>query len=69
MKLDIRYPIGLMFAIFGAIIAVFGLVSDTRIYDRSLGININLIWGLVMLLFGIFMLALARRASGTTKDS
>jgi len=29
---------------------------------RSLGINVNLWWGLVMLLFGIIMLVLSRRA-------
>ncbi len=62
MSLDIRIPIGLMFGIIGAILAGFGLVSDPTIYDRSLGINVNLIWGCVMLVFGAFMLAMAFRA-------
>ena len=48
MNLDIRIPIGLMFGIIGAILAVFGLVSDPKIYDRSLGINVNLSWGCVL---------------------
>jgi hypothetical protein len=56
MGLDIRLPIGLLFALVGALLAVFGLVtSDSNIYGRSLGININLIWGLVMLAFGVLM--------------
>jgi hypothetical protein len=33
---------------------------DPAMYDRSLGININLWWGLVMLIFGALMLALGR---------
>lgn len=61
MNLDLRVPIGLMFGIFGAILTVFGLVSDPAIYDRSLGVNVNLWWGLAQLVFGLAMLWLARR--------
>jgi multisubunit Na+/H+ antiporter MnhG subunit len=66
MNLDIRLPIGLMFALVGAIIGVFGLLSDPAIYQRSLGININLWWGAVMFLFGVVMLFMARRAGRKT---
>ena len=61
MKLDLRLPIGLMFSIIGALLVVFGLTSDRGIYERSLGINVNLWWGLVLLLFGVVMLWLVRR--------
>jgi hypothetical protein len=61
--LDIRYPIGGMFVILGAILAIFGLVSDPELYRiHSLGVNVNLIWGCVMLVFGGFMLGMAVRA-------
>jgi hypothetical protein len=60
--IDIRIPIGLLFGIIGALMLVFGLFSDPAIYQRSLGINVNLWWGLVLLLFGLVMLFLARRA-------
>jgi hypothetical protein len=55
MGLDIRWPIGLMFTFIGALLAANGAVvkSDHAI---SLGININLIWGLVLLVFGVLML-------------
>lgn len=62
MTLDLRLPIGLMFSIFGLMLVVYGLVSDTAIYARSLGINVNLWWGLVLLAFGLAMLGLALRA-------
>ncbi|MDH5316540.1 MAG: hypothetical protein OEW44_08660 [Gemmatimonadota bacterium] len=59
MNLDLRLPIGLMFSIVGVLLTVFGLISDDAIYARSLGINVNLWWGLVLLGFGLVMLALA----------
>ena len=59
-QLDLRIPIGGMFTIFGVILIVYGLVSDPAIYERSLGINVNLWWGIVLFLFGATMLWLAR---------
>ena len=67
MNIDIRLPMGLMFALLGAIIAVFGLFSDPSLYERSLGFNVNLWWGLTLLGFGAVMLLLARRAQGRSK--
>jgi hypothetical protein len=64
MKLDLRYPIGLLFSLFGLIIAVYGLVSDKTIYQKSLGMDVNLWWGLVCLAFGLAMLSFAVKASG-----
>ena len=61
MKLDVRFPIGGMFTIFGVILAVYGLASDPAIYARSLGINVNLWWGIVLLVFGLLMLGFAIR--------
>ena len=45
MKLDIRMPMGLMFAIVGLILVVYGAMtgSDAEMYKRSLGTNINLL--------------------------
>jgi len=63
MKLDLRLPIGLMFAIFGAMLTLYGLVSSDAIYATSLGINVNLWWGLVLLAFGVVMLVLGRRGT------
>ena len=63
MNLDLRLPIGLMFSIFGVMLTAFGLLSGEAIYARSLGINVNLWWGLVLLAFGLVMLGFALRAS------
>ena len=63
MTLDLRLPMGLMFTIFGALLTGFGVISNNEIYGRSLGINVNLWWGLVLLTFGLLMLGLALRAA------
>jgi hypothetical protein len=68
-KLDVRLPIGIMFTLFGAIIAIYGMVSDPAIYQRSLGININFWWGLVMAVFGASFLITAWRASRAQKKT
>jgi len=67
MGLDIRLPIGLMFTLFGLLLIVYGLISDQSIYRRSLGINVNLGWGVVLLIFGVVMLVLVRRTAATAK--
>lgn len=60
MNFDLRLPIGIMFSTFGLILTIFGAISDKKIYEEhSLGININLIWGIVLLVFGATMLFLA----------
>jgi len=61
MNFDLRYPIGIMFSLFGIILTIFGLATGgNEMYTtHSLGININLIWGLVLLAFGGLMLFLA----------
>ena len=67
MGLDIRWPIGLMFSLIGALLTGYGAWtnSDAAMYKRSLDKNINLYWGLVLLVFGLVMLLLAWR--GKTK--
>jgi hypothetical protein len=63
MGLDIKLPIGLMFAIIGLLLTIYGLVtaSDSAMYARSLHVNINLWIGLCMLVFGVIMLFFAKR--------
>lgn len=52
MNFDLRLPLGLLFLIFGVILAGYGIVSSPEIYQRSLGINVNFWWGLFLILFG-----------------
>ena len=62
MGLDIRVPLGLIFLIIGGIMAVFGLVTrGSDLYARSLGVNLNLTWGLLMFLFGLVMFVVGKR--------
>lgn len=56
MGIDIRIPIGLMFGIVGILLAAYGLFGDQSIYQRSLDINVNLVWGSVLVVFSAFLL-------------
>jgi hypothetical protein len=64
MGLDIRYPIGLMFGTIGLAMVVYGLLTGSDpMYQRSLGININVWWGAVLFVFGAVMLYFARKGA------
>ena len=62
MRLDIRNPVGGLFSLLGILHAGQGLAGGTAAARRSLGIDIDPWWGLVLLVFGAAMLLLARRA-------
>jgi hypothetical protein len=62
MGLDVRIPLGLMFLLTGGLMAVYGLFTrGSAIYEKSLGIDVNLIWGGLMLVFGLVLYLLGRR--------
>jgi len=58
MGLDIKFPIGLMFTIFGIMLTIYGIatIGNTEMYAKSLNININLWSGVLMTIFGLAML-------------
>jgi hypothetical protein len=68
MNVDLRFPLGLLFFVFGVMLTLFGLFTDRATYERSLFINVNLWWGLVLLVFGGLMFFAAWRKSQTKKD-
>lgn len=62
MGLDIRIPLGLIFLIIGGIMALYGAITrGSPVYEKSLGIDINLTWGALMFLFGLVMFLVGRR--------
>ena len=61
--MDIRAPIGGLFTLLGVMLAGYGLVAGSRTSsDVAPVTNVNLWWGVVMLVFGLLMLALSRRS-------
>jgi hypothetical protein len=63
MSLDLRLPIGLLFLLLGVLLLLYGAISDPALYQASLGVNVNVWWGLVMSAFGALMLGLSWRGS------
>ena len=54
MGLDIRWPIGLMFSLIGVLLVIEGFATGPS--AKALNINIDLVWGVVLVVFGILML-------------
>lgn len=70
--LDVRIPIGGLFTALGLLLSVYGLATagDAAHYARSVSVNINLWWGLVMLGFGLLLLLATwrgRRSSSVSR--
>jgi intracellular septation protein A len=61
MSFDLRFPVGLMFTVFGLILTGTGLTATPAMTAQSLNINMDLWWGIVQLAFGLFMLFMAIR--------
>ena len=63
---DIRLPIGGLFTVLGLLVSGYGLATtgDGELYARSLSINVNLWWGVVMLAFGVGLLLSATFYAG-----
>jgi hypothetical protein len=49
---DLKLPLGGLLAGYGLLLILYGLFSGSELYEKSLGININLIWGVLMLIVG-----------------
>ena len=58
---DLRIPIGLFFLLIGLALTGYGFLGDKALNARSLGININLWWGILLATFGGSMLFSALR--------
>ena len=58
MGLDIRWPIGLMFSLIGILLLIESAASTatTSAIGKPVIVNIDLIWGIVLIVFGALML-------------
>jgi multisubunit Na+/H+ antiporter MnhG subunit len=65
MSFDLRKPLGAMFTLLGLLLVVYGVISRPEIYQRSFSLNVNLIWGTVLLVFGASMLWLGRHRTAS----
>jgi hypothetical protein len=62
MAFDLRTPIGLLFSAYGLLLTLRGLWATSSPTARSLGINVNLVWGGALLGFGVLLWIVARYA-------
>jgi hypothetical protein len=62
MSLDVRLPIGGFFTVLGALLAGYGWATLGTPGTAPAGVPIDLVWGAALFVFGVALLALARRA-------
>lgn len=65
--LDLKLPIGWLLSAYGVLLTVYGLRTKKEMYAISLGVNLNLIWGLLMLVIGAGFLLAAFLKRGAKK--
>ncbi len=65
--LDLKLPIGWLLSAYGVLLTVYGLRTKKEMYAVSLGINLNLIWGVLMLAIGAGFLLAAFLKRGAKK--
>ena len=62
MGIDLRMPLGALFGVLGLLLTLYGAATRGQAGTEPTGVPINLIWGVVLIAFGLWMLWLARRA-------
>ena len=64
--MDLRVPSGWFFTLLGVILVGMGLIApDAR--AALTDVNVNLYSGIAMLIFGLFLLLMARLAAGKSR--
>ena len=69
MGTDLRVPLGALFGVLGLLLTAYGAATLGQPGTEPTGVPINLIWGIVLVAFGLWMLLLARRARRATSGS
>lgn len=57
--LDLKIPLGCLITFYGLVLILYGYFTDSAVYQKSLNINVNVIWGCVMLVIGVVLLVAA----------
>lgn len=68
-SLDLTLPLGGLLGFYGIVLIIYGLLGGSKMAARAAGINVNLLWGIVILVLGVsfFLWSLRnrrRRAAG-----
>jgi hypothetical protein len=66
--IDLRVPVGSLFSVLGVLLSAYGAATRGDPGTMPTGVAIDVIWGVVLLAFGVGMLLLARRARARSKQ-
>jgi len=57
--LDIKLPLGWLFTFYGVVLGAYGLFTQPDLYQKSANLNINLLWGGLLLIIGVALLLMS----------
>jgi len=57
--LDIKLPLGWLLTFYGVVLSTYGLFTKGAMYAKSAHLNVNLIWGTIILVVGLILLLLS----------
>lgn len=57
--LDLKIPLGLILTLYGLILTIYGLTTPIQMYEKSANINLNILFGSLVLILGILFLSLS----------
>ncbi|HUI30812.1 MAG TPA: hypothetical protein VLX91_11385 [Candidatus Acidoferrales bacterium] len=59
---DLKIPLGYLLGFYGILLLLYGIFGPADIYRKSLYLNINLFWGILMIIVsGAFLLSVYLR--------
>jgi hypothetical protein len=58
--MDLRKPIGLLFTLYGALLALYGWLAHPAPEGPSASLGVDRVWGAVLLVFGLSLLGVVR---------
>ncbi len=67
--IDLRLPIGIFFILVGLIITIYSIIAPAYVPHIKEHINIDLYWGIVLLIFGIPMTIFGWMAEQKSKNA
>lgn len=67
--IDLKLPLGALLTFYGLVLTLYGIVTKPEFYQKSLYLNLNLIWGIIMLVIGVLLLFMAYKTKAKKHGS
>ncbi len=49
---DLKIPLGGLLEFYGILLLLYGIIGPASVYKKSFNLNVNIIWGILMIVIG-----------------